>query len=225
MDQSNGRHIVVISGAAALADHVVAAIPASALVIAADGGLDHALAAGLEPTTLIGDLDSVSRDALAWARAHADVVEHPPDKDLTDTELALAAAGEWSPDRITLVGGGDRLDHSIAAIGALGASALAGVRRLDAWWDGRHLDVLHGPRADVLYLASGSTISLLALHGPCAGVSVAGARWTLDRADLHPAAGRGVSNVALAGTIDVSVEAGVLTIFDDPLPEQGSPQR
>lgn len=216
MNEPSERHIVVISGAAALADEAVRSIATDTLVFAADGGLDHALAAGVRPTLLIGDLDSVSDDALAWATGHAEVVRHPPDKDMTDTELALSVAAAREPDRITLIGGGDRLDHSIAAVGALGAPALGAIDRLDGWWDGRHLEVVHGPGARTLHVRADSIVSLLALHGRCGGVSVAGTRWTLDRVDLDPVVGRGVSNVALGETVDISVESGVLTVFDDP---------
>ena len=41
--------VVVITGAAPLDRRAVAAVPAGAMLIAADGGLDHALAAGLAP--------------------------------------------------------------------------------------------------------------------------------------------------------------------------------
>ena len=42
MDESRKRHIVVISGSTALDAGAVAAIPHTALVLSADGGLDHA---------------------------------------------------------------------------------------------------------------------------------------------------------------------------------------
>jgi thiamine pyrophosphokinase len=222
VDASSNRHIVVISGSAALADEVVASIPRTALLLAADGALDHALAAGLEPAVLIGDLDSVGASALTWAESHAEVRRHRADKDSTDTELALAAAAEHSPDRITLVGGGDRLDHSLAAIGALGSPTLRGVGRLDGWWDGQHFEVVHGPGTRSLRVEAGSTLSLLAMHGPCTGVSIDGTRWTLDRVDLEPVVGHGVSNIATGDAVTVSVEVGVLTVFDVPtLPTAG----
>ena len=52
--------IIVVAGAAPIPDDVVAALPRERIVLAADGALDHALAAGLLPAGLIGDLDSVS---------------------------------------------------------------------------------------------------------------------------------------------------------------------
>lgn len=217
--------IVVISGAAPLPAAVVARLPRTADVIAVDGGLDHALAAGLTPRRLVGDLDSVSDAALEWARQHAEIIRYPTDKDHTDTELALALALESYPTSITLAGGGDRLDHTLAAIGALGATSLAVIDRLDAWWDGRHITVLHGPRSASLAAVPGSTMSILAMHGSCRHVTVHGARWQLDRFDLGPLSGTGVSNVVLEPAVEITVEHGVLTVFDVPLPPDEDPDR
>ena len=62
-----------------------------------------------------------------------------------------------------------------------------------------------------LQLEPGSTFSVLALHGPCSGVHLSGARWTLDGADLAPTEARGLSNVA-EGTVSLAVADGVLTV-------------
>ena len=60
------------------------------VLIAADSGWDGARALALVPHMVIGDLDSISGDGLADARAlGVTVVEHPADKDFTDAELAL----------------------------------------------------------------------------------------------------------------------------------------
>ena len=138
--------VVIVTGAAPLDARAVAAIPSDAIVIAADGGLDHARAAGLTPAGLIGDLDSVSEEGLAWAKQHATIQRHPIDKDATDTELAVAFAAGMNPARVVMVaGGGDRLDHTLAAIGALGASVLTSVPLIECWWGGQYLQVVHGP--------------------------------------------------------------------------------
>ena len=229
------EHIVIITGASPLDADLVTRLREQAtedtIWIAVDGGLDHALAAGLEPTQLVGDLDSVTEDGLAWAARHADISRHPADKDQTDTELALALAAKYDPERITLIGGGDRLDHTIAGIGALGALGLTSVPVLDSWWGGQHVRVLHGPGAATLRLVPGSTLSLLALHGPCVRVTLSGARWTLDRFDLEPLVGMGVSNEipGIDGAddpvdVEVTLSGGILTIFDEPVaePERGA---
>jgi thiamine pyrophosphokinase len=211
--------VVVITGAAALAPDVVTRIPPAAIVLAADGALDHALAAGLRPAGLIGDLDSVSADGLAWAEEHATVERHDPDKDHTDTELALRMAVGLDPAHLILVaGGGDRLDHTIAAIGALGDPSLTSIPLIDAWWGDQWIRIVHGPGRTSIDLAPGSTLSLLALHGTCTGVSITGTEWTLDGDDLAPVTGRGLSNVVVDDGVEISVSMGVLTVFLDPSP-------
>jgi thiamine pyrophosphokinase len=214
------EHIVIITGAAPISPEVVARIPTDALLIAVDGGLDHALAVGLEPTRVVGDLDSVTDDGLAWAARHASIERHPTDKDRTDTELALAVAAGLDPDRITLIGGGNRLDHTIAGIGALGALSVTSVPLLDAWWDGQHVTVVQGPGSATLHLAPGSTLSLLALHGPCTRVTLRNTRWELTEIDIDPVVGLGVSNEVAEGAaavdVEVSLSSGTLTIFDVP---------
>ena len=224
------EHIIIITGASPLDADLVARIRSESsddvLWMAVDGGLDHALAAGLEPTHLVGDLDSVSENGLAWAARHADISRYPTDKNQTDTELALELAAKFDPERITLVGGGDRLDHTIAGIGALGALALTSVPRLDGWWDGQHVRVVHGPGSATLQLVPGSTLSLLALHGPCIRVTLSGARWELHQFDLEPLVGMGVSNEVPgerdgeAVSVEVTLSGGVLTIFDEPADER-----
>jgi thiamine pyrophosphokinase len=220
------EHIVIITGASPLDADVVDRLRRSTsdatVWMAVDGGLDHALAAGLTPTHLVGDLDSVTEEGLAWAARNTDISRYPTDKDQTDTELALELATKFDPERITLVGGGDRLDHTIAGIGALGALSLTSVPTLEAWWDGQHIHVVHGPGSVTLRLVPGSTLSLLALHGPCVRVTLTGAKWSLDQFDLEPLVGMGVSNevpdASDGGPVDVEVtlSGGILTIFDDP---------
>ena len=211
-------HIVIVTGAASLPDHVVAAIPPAAIVLGVDGGLDMALAAGLRPSGLIGDLDSVSAEGLEWARAHATVAKHPTDKNQTDTELALAFAADMNPERLTLIGGGDRLDHTIAAIGSLAARPLTGIPVLEGWWEGQHLDVLHGPARRQLDLEPGSTLSLLAIGPACKVVTIDGVLWPLTEHRLDPVIGLGVSNQVTDpdGTVSISLSVGVLTVFDEP---------
>ncbi|MGB1727924.1 MAG: thiamine diphosphokinase [Ilumatobacteraceae bacterium] len=214
VDPVGGPTVVLVIGGDALHPDAVAAVPDDAVIMAADSGLDHARSAGLTPTVLIGDLDSVSAEGLAWAEGNSAIERHPVDKDATDTELALRHAVGLNPSRIVLMsGGGDRIDHTLAAIGALGEVALTSVPVLEAWWGRQRVRVVQGPGRARVAVTPGSTVSLLALHGPCAGVSLTGTRWPLERADLEAMSGLGVSNVALDETVEVSVSTGVVSLF------------
>ncbi len=213
-DVAELRHVVVIVNGGELTARAVSAIPPSAIIIAADGGLDRALAAGVEPHRLIGDLDSVSPSGRGWAdRRQIVITEFSPDKDATDTELALAAAVERGcDDLLVLAGVGDRLDHTLGTITALGAATLHDVASVRMVWGDSIVRIAHPQRPLTLQPHDGATFSLLALHGPCAGLTILGARWPLQDAELCPASSVGISNEFLAATVEVTVGAGIATV-------------
>ena len=208
---NTGTCAVVIGGGpitSTVADHD--------LVIAADGGYDAARAAGLDPHVLVGDLDSISAAGLAWAESHGvDVQHHAADKDRTDTALALTEAVASAPGEIVLYGptAGDRLDHLLGAIIALGSPELASTGSVSARFGGTAVHVVHPGHTVELALTIGTVFSLLPLHGPCAGVTVGGARWALSDAVLVPGSTVGISNEADGTNVVVSVATGVLTVI------------
>ena len=181
----------------------------STFVIAADSGLDHALALGFTADVVVGDLDSVTPDALARAReTGADVEPHPAEKDETDLELALRRAVALGVPRVTVIGGGGgRHDHLLANalvlahddFAALAVDALVGTARL----------TVVRTRAE-LRGTPGSFLSLLPLGGPARGVRTEGLRYPLHDEELAPGTTRGVSNEFLTSVATVSLRDGVL---------------
>jgi thiamine pyrophosphokinase len=206
-------HVVVVIGGGGLSAEAVASVQPD-VVIAADSGLDHAVAAGMRPSILVGDMDSISASGRMWAYAHEVAIdESPTEKDLTDTELALETAlAVHGITHLTVLGGwGDRLDHLQGTLLALGSASLAGLESVRAWMGDTSISVVHGGRSVALALEPGRTFSVLALHGPAMGVTVTGAKWELDMATLSPTEARGVSNEAKEHTM-VTVESGVVTV-------------
>jgi thiamine pyrophosphokinase len=185
-------------------------LPTDAIVIAADSGLDHAIALGLRVDRVIGDLDSVSPGALAAAeRAGTRIERHPAAKDATDLELALDAARQVA-DRIVVVGGAaGRLDHLLGTALLLGSPAYADVEVL-AHLGPATVHVVRG--AAVLTGAAGEQLSLLPLHGPAHGVVTAGLKYPLHKETLYPGSTRGVSNEFSETTAEVRLASGVLLV-------------
>ena len=184
------------------------------LVVAADSGYDAALAVGLSPSHLVGDLDSISPAGLAAAHdAGIPIEPFDPDKDHTDTTLALHRAVALGATQVTVLGPAttDRLDHLLGALSALGDPVLAACD-LAGELGGSSVHVLHPDRRTVLHLPAAGVFSLLTLHGPCGGVTVAGARWPLDHAALVPGSTLGISNESLGGPVAIGVASGVLTV-------------
>ena len=213
MGESVSPSAVIVSGGGLPAASVIDRLPAHRFVIAADSGLDHAVALGLDVDLVVGDLDSVSATALHDAEQRGVAVErHPVDKDAIDTELAIEAALARGARRLVVIsGGGDRLDQVLAGLLVLAHPSLAAVDT-QAWAGPAWLRALQGPASAAIEGRAGAYVSLLPLHGRADGVTTAGLRYPLLAEPLHPGSSRGVSNEFVGGPACVSLERGALLV-------------
>lgn len=183
-----------------------------ALIIAADGGARLALACGLVPALVIGDLDSAPPELLEQLqRQGAQVQRVPAEKDETDLELALLEAARRGAQSITLIGAaGGRLDHMLANVYLLTMPALRGrdVRAVS----GRQTLWLIGPGEHALHGAAGDTISLIPVTPEASGIVTEGLSYPLRGESLVMGAARGISNVMLDGAARVTLGAGLLVV-------------
>jgi len=188
-------------------------LPADAFVIAADSGYAHAIAMGFMPNELVGDMDSITAIDLTDARdSNILISQYPADKDLTDTEIAIASAIARNSSNITVVsGGGDRFDHVLAMMHSLASSALTvdtnlflGTARVSYATYTKEFRINTQP---------GNTISLIPLGG-AATVTTTGLQWELNNDTLQSFASRGVSNIATGETVSISVTDGSLVVIE-----------
>ena len=201
--------VVVVSGGEPPDPRAARAVPRGAPVVAADRGLEHALALGLDVTVAVGDFDSASPEAVAVAeRAGTRIERHPEAKDATDLELALDAAGALEAARILVVAGrGGRLDHELSTFLLLGSDRYSDVA-LDALVGTSWVHVVRASRA--LEGAPGELVSLLAIGGPAEGVTTEGLVYPLRGETLAAGSSRGVSNVFETAVAHIAVERGTL---------------
>ena len=85
-------------------------------IIVADGGARLLMKYDLGADILLGDLDSIGGEALAYIEEHEiEVKKFPAKKDFTDTELALSYLVDEGYKDIVILGAlGTRLDHELA---------------------------------------------------------------------------------------------------------------
>jgi thiamine pyrophosphokinase len=187
-----------------------------ALIIAADGGSRLALACGLVPDVVVGDMDSLLTDELDALQARGALIERSlAEKDETDLELALLAAVARQATWIRVIGGvGDRLDQTLANLYLLTLRELTG--RDTRLVNGRQTLWLIGPGAHPLHGAAGDTISLIPLAGDAVGVRTEGLAYPLRDETLSFGPARGVSNVMQVAEASVTLAAGALIVVHTP---------
>lgn len=164
--------------------------------IGADRGMEALAALSVSPDCLVGDFDSVRPEILEAYKKKTGIewLVFRPEKDETDTELALRRALEEKPDEICLFGGtGTRLDHVLGTVHVMKKALDAGVfcelidpyNRLylidrDRWF---YREELYGP-----YL------SFLPFGGPVHQVTLTGFRYPLREAEIAYGSSLTVSN-------------------------------
>lgn len=189
------------------------------IVIAADGGANVLMSAGVAPNAFCGDEDSVSSEASAWAHEHADkVVRHPVEKDDTDLGLCVALAREEADGRgaalrltFTCVSGG-RSDHALAVWGVLARAADASPAIEEDDYNCQVLSPIGMPEYR-LENHEGTTLSAIALASDTVA-SAWGMRWNLDHDPLEPLSDLGISNRVTSANAGVCCHSGVLAVME-----------
>jgi thiamine pyrophosphokinase len=205
------RLVVVIAGGDPIPPDTAATVPDDAIVIAADSGVDLALAVGLRVDVAIGDFDSATADGLeevaAWG---ARVERHPAAKDHTDLELALHEAVRLGATDVLVLGaGGGRLDHLMANLLVLAAPVLESCA-VEAIIGAARVHVVRAARPITIDAAVGALLTLVPIGGAATGITTHGLRYPLDDEALDPGTSRGVSNVVEVSPCRVSLCAGTL---------------
>lgn len=182
-------------------------------IAAVDRGAAHALALGLTPSILIGDMDSIDprhRQVLASVPA----LVHPADKDKTDTHLALEWALAQGGRHIVIGGGlGSRFDHALANALLLLELARHGARGVIT--DGRQaVHLLNGELE--LTAPTGYALSILPLFSRCRGLTLRGLRWELTNHELTPGETRTVSNEFLDEPARLTLREGTALVITGP---------
>ena len=161
--------IILLGAGQASPEEVTNALRFTKTIVACDGGADLAMAAGVMPQAVVGDLDSLS--AKARAEIPSDRIHQIDDQDTTDFQKGLATVDASVILAIGFMGG--RLDHQMAAM-----SALLGTPRLVILLTGDEIAFLCPPDL-TLERPVGSPLAIYPLVP--VQVRTQGLRWDVDQ--------------------------------------------
>lgn len=187
------------------------------LMIAADSGMEFFYRNKMTPDYIVGDFDSVKPEIFAYFRENNPdirILKFQPEKDETDTELALRTAMEEGCERIWLLGAtGTRLDHVIGNIHLLGMAMEQGcegilvdeynrIRMLNRGWKIKKSEQY------------GKYVSLFPFTPEVTGLTLSGFKYPLQKYTLPCYHSVGVSNEIVAEEAEISFEEGVLLMVE-----------
>jgi len=180
-------------------------------VICADGGTRHAYKMGVIPDMIIGDFDSSDNEYTQYfLKKGVKVEKHPIEKDKTDSHICVLKAMELSKEIVLLGATGSRIDHSLANISLLKLGIEKGVK------------IYIADKKNEVYLVnneisikgrSGEFFSLFPLSEKVEGISICGAKYTLENAAIEMGDTLGISNEFKDDVVKIKIKKGYLLVI------------
>ena len=180
-------------------------------IIACDGAVQNLHERGLEPTAIVGDLDSIAQEML---RLYADRIHTVEDQEINDLTKVVRFAHTTGYRKLLILGAtGLREDHTLGNISLLMDYAPL-FEQVEMLSDYGHLIPVQ--QTTTLPSTPGQQISIFSMY-PCGEITTEGLRWPITRRRLT-AWWQGSLNEALGNefTLTLSPEARVIVYFQTP---------
>lgn len=183
-------------------------------IIASDKGLEILDKCNIKPNYIIGDFDSLNEKVLnKYINDEAiKIIRLNPEKDYTDTHMALKLAIELKSTDITIIGAiGTRLDHTLANINILKEALDNGVS-CKILNENNNITLINKKitiKRDEKY----PYVSLIPLTTLVKGVTLTGFKYPLNNATLKIGESIGVSNEQTKDSSIIELKEGILIVI------------
>lgn len=196
-------------------------------LIAIDGGLAVLKRLNRIPQEIVGDFDTVDTKILSYYREIPGIIweTHKPEKDATDTELALEAAKKAGCSHVILLGAtGGRLDHELSNIQLLNlyTDAEMSMEILD---EKNRITLLRadspsgmlslaGKRTFEKEMVYGKYVSFVPMSEEVKGITLTGFKYPLIKKDITIGSSLCISNEVVCKTAEITFDKGILLCIE-----------
>lgn len=185
-------------------------------IIAVDKGLEALFELNIVPNHVVGDFDSVNTNILQTFKNNSNVIFHKynPEKDNTDTDIALNLAIELNSSNITIIGAlGKRIDHALANIHILKISLDKGIpcQIFDKY---NRIYLINNTISLYKGKIYGKYISLIPLSTNVDGLTLKGFKYPLENYILSIGTSLGVSNEIVENVATIELKSGILIVIE-----------
>ena len=183
-------------------------------IIASDKGLEILDRCNIIPNFIIGDFDSINKESLDkyLNKANVKVIKLNPEKDYTDTHMALKLAIDLKSTNILIIGAiGTRIDHTISNINILKEALEKNIH--SEIIDERNKIKLINKNTIIEKDNNFKYISLLPLTTKVEGVTLKGFKYPLKDAVLEIGQSIGVSNEQIEEIATIDLKSGILILL------------
>ena len=181
-------------------------------MIAADAGLEVLRPLHISPNAVVGDLDTVDKMVLEEYQNQPDIEFeiHKPEKDETDTELALLTAARQGCEAVDILGAlGGRMDHAIGNIQLMYQFFCQGME-VNIYDARNRLYLLGGHKVFHREEVYGKYISFLPMTETVEGLTLRGFKYPLQRRTIGLGTSLCISNELKREEGILELERGVL---------------
>lgn len=182
-------------------------------LIAVDKGLEILSKLQIKPNYIIGDFDSVNCDVLEqYKNIEIPITYLKPEKDFTDTHMAIKLANEIGSKNITIIGAiGTRIDHSLANIHVLKETLDNNVQ---AKLVNENNEIMLINKETVIKKNGNfKYVSIIPLTSKVTGVTLRGFKYLLENATLNIGESIGVSNEQVEDKATIEIKEGIAILI------------
>ena len=178
-------------------------------IIAVDSGIEHLLNLSLDPNTLIGDLDSISKKSLDEVKKNGvKILAFNSNKDQTDFELALNYLEEAEKSKVYIIGGeSGEIDHLISIFLLIPSKSF--FENIIWVYGDKKIIFRQKLKLNVKKMSKFSIIPLSDLSN----LSIDGAEWNLENKNIQFGETTTLRNVANKDEINVNCDTGVFAFI------------